>query len=58
MPGTLAAWSDVLPWRIDDGMGVLHGRAAVANKMARTMWALTLTGESYRAPKVIGAMAA
>ena len=31
---------------------------ALANKMARTIWALTLTGESYRAPKVIGAMAA
>lgn len=31
---------------------------ALANKMARTIWALTITGESYRAPKAAGAPAA
>jgi len=30
---------------------------ALANKMARTIWALTVTGESYRAPKAISAPA-
>lgn len=31
---------------------------ALANKMARTIWALTVTGESYRAPKAAGTSAA
>ena len=30
---------------------------ALANKMARIIWALMVKGESYRAPKVIGAVA-
>ena len=30
---------------------------ALANKMARIIWALMVTGESYRAPKVHGAVA-
>ena len=30
---------------------------ALANKMARIIWALMVNGESYRAPKVLGAVA-
>ena len=30
---------------------------ALANKMARTIWALMVKGESYRAPKMLGAIA-
>ena len=30
---------------------------ALANEMARIIWALMVTGESYRAPKAIGAAA-
>ena len=30
---------------------------ALANKMARIIWALMVTGESYRAPKVLSAVA-
>ena len=52
-----ASGEPVLRKKLSRGKVVEFLEVALANKMARIIWALIVKDESYRAPKVLGAVA-